>query len=117
MLYTLVLEFASPTYMSVSFSLAIVIWCAVGGRDSVLAAAIGAILVNLLEGRLSDIFVEGWNLMLGVIFVFVVMFMPRGLNGLVGDAWRLLGGRLQKERTIATRPHLQPEPVKSGQEN
>ncbi|WP_397544159.1 urea ABC transporter permease subunit UrtC [Roseovarius salis] len=86
MLYTLVLEFASPTYMSVSFSLAIVIWCAVGGRESVLAAAIGAILVNMLEGRLSDVFVEGWHLMLGVIFVLVVMFMPRGLYGLVVDA-------------------------------
>lgn len=83
MLYTLVLEFASPTYMSVSFSLSIVIWCAVGGRESVIAAAIGAILVNLLEGRLSDVFVEGWNLMLGITFVLVVIFMPRGLYGIV----------------------------------
>ncbi|MGR3570690.1 urea ABC transporter permease subunit UrtC [Brevirhabdus sp.] len=95
MLYTLVLEFASPTYMSVSFSLAIVIWCAVGGRDSVLAAAFGAILVNLLEGRLSDVFVEGWNLILGVVFVLVVMFMPRGIYGLVVDFARAFarGGR------------------------
>lgn len=91
MLYVLVLEFASPTYMSVSFSLAIVIWCAVGGRESVLAAAIGAIIVNALEGRLSDVFVEGWNLLLGVTFVLVVIFMPRGLYGLaqsVGQACR-----------------------------
>lgn len=91
MLYVLVLEFASPTYMSVSFSLAIVIWCAVGGRESVLAAAIGAIIVNALEGRLSDVFVEGWNLLLGVTFVLVVIFMPRGLYGLaqaVGRTFR-----------------------------
>ncbi len=85
MLYTLVLEFASPTYMSVSFSLAIVIWCAVGGRESVIAAAFGAIVVNMLEGRLSDVFVEGWHLILGVIFVLVVMFMPRGIYGLLSD--------------------------------
>lgn len=97
MLYTLVLEFASPTYMSVSFSLAIVIWCAVGGRDSVLAAAIGAILVNMLEGRLSDVFVEGWNLLLGVIFVLVVMFIPRGLNGLFSNAWRIVVGRVRPQ--------------------
>lgn len=90
MLYALVLEFASPTYMSVSFSLAIVIWCAVGGRESVLAAAIGAILVNLAEGRLSDVFVEGWHMMLGVLFVAVVMFMPRGIYGLLVDAGRAL---------------------------
>lgn len=83
MLYTLVLEFASPTYMSVSFSLAIVIWCAVGGRNSVIAAAIGAIIVNILEGQLSDVFVEGWNFILGATFVLVVLFMPRGLYGIV----------------------------------
>jgi len=90
MLYALVLEFASPTYMSVSFSLAIVIWCAVGGRESVLAAAVGAILVNLAEGRLSDVFVEGWHMILGMMFLVVVMFMPRGIYGLLVDAGRVL---------------------------
>ncbi|RYG90021.1 urea ABC transporter permease subunit UrtC [Loktanella sp. IMCC34160] len=93
MLYVLVLEFASPTYMSVSFSLAIVIWCAVGGRESVIAAAFGAIIVNILEGRLSDVFVEGWNLILGAGFVLVVLFMPRGLHGVIAGAGRLLSSR------------------------
>ena len=113
MLYTLVLEFASPTYMSVSFSLAIVIWCAVGGRDSVLAAAVGAILVNLLEGRLSDIYVEGWNLMLGVTFVLVVMFMPRGLHGLLGD----LAGLIRRSAGKSSGAHdLAARSAKTGQE-
>lgn len=83
MLYTLVLEFASPTYMGVAFSLAIVIWVAVGGRESLLGAAVGAILVNLAEGRLSDMFVEGWLLILGLMFIFFVLFLPRGLYGLL----------------------------------
>lgn len=95
MLYTLVLEFASPTYMGVSFSLAIVIWAAVGGRESVIAAAFGAIMVNMLEGRLSDVFVEGWHMMLGVIFVFVVMFMPRGIYGVLSDGTARLRGALR----------------------
>lgn len=115
MLYTLVLEFASPTYMSVSFSLAIVIWCAVGGRGSVLAAAIGAILVNMLEGRLSDVFVEGWNLMLGVTFVLVVMFMPRGLHGVVVDFVQLIGRRLHKS-AIESQSELRNNPSQNGQE-
>ncbi|WP_300438508.1 urea ABC transporter permease subunit UrtC [uncultured Mameliella sp.] len=105
MLYTLVLEFASPTYMGVSFSLAIVIWCAVGGRESVIAAAFGAIVVNMLEGRLSDIFVEGWHLILGVIFVLVVMFMPRGIFGLLVEG-------AQKLRTVGrARPGHAVEPL------
>ncbi|EAU39857.1 ABC transporter, membrane spanning protein [Fulvimarina pelagi HTCC2506] len=91
MLYTLVLQFASPTYMSVSFSLSIVIWCAVGGRESLIGAAIGAIVVNMLEGRLSDVFVEAWLMVLGVLFIAIVLFLPRGLYGLavsVLDAMR-----------------------------
>ncbi|MCZ4258706.1 urea ABC transporter permease subunit UrtC [Sulfitobacter sp. G21635-S1] len=106
MLYTLVLEFASPTYMSVSFSLAIVIWCAVGGRDSIVAAAIGAIVVNVLEGRLSDVFVEGWHLILGAAFVLVVIFMPRGLHGLVTATYRWLAKRSSLAPDSAVLPDL-----------
>ena len=45
MLYTIVMEFASPTFLGVPLSLSIVIWCAVGGRQSLLGAMLGAILV------------------------------------------------------------------------
>jgi len=86
MLYVIVLQFASPTYMNVSFSLAIVIWCAVGGRASILASAMGAIIVNILEGQLSDYFVNGWNLILGFIFIFMVIALPSGLHGLIKSA-------------------------------
>jgi len=83
MLYVIVLQFASPTYMNVSFSLAIVIWCAVGGRESILACAMGAILVSVLENQLSDYFVNGWHLILGFIFIFTVIALPNGLYGLI----------------------------------
>ncbi|SEP08698.1 urea ABC transporter permease subunit UrtC [Aquisalimonas asiatica] len=86
MLYALVLEFASPTYMGLSISLAIVIWAAVGGRESIVAAALGGIGVNMAEGRLSDLFFDQWTLMLGVIFILVVLFLPRGVYGLIDSA-------------------------------
>lgn len=116
MLYTLVLEFASPTYMSVSFSLAVVIWCAVGGRESVIAAAIGAIVVNILEGKLSDAFVDGWNLILGATFVLVVLFMPRGLQGLVAVAaqWRDRAGGDRPRKAPPVTAEVAAEP-KGGQ--
>ena len=81
MLYVLVLEFASPTYMGLAFSLAVVIWVAVGGRNSLVAAALGGIIVNMMEGRLSDLFADVWLLILGVLFILVVLFMPNGLLG------------------------------------
>ena len=94
MLYAMVLEFASPTFMSVALSLSIVIWCAVGGRQSLLAAAIGAILVNAVQGTLSEQFLDTSQLLLGAIFVLTVLFIPRGLAGLLEDlADRVLGKR------------------------
>ena len=83
MIYCLVLEFASPTYMGLSLSLAMVIWAAVGGRESVVAAALGGIAVNMAEGQLSDLFLDQWTLILGVIFIAVVLFLPRGIFGVV----------------------------------
>lgn len=105
MLYVLVLEFASPTYLGVSFSLAIVIWCAVGGRNSLVAAALGGIIVNILEGRLSDMFVEGWMLFLGALFIFVVLFMPSGLFGVFQGLSARVGGHLKRSSSAGSVPN------------
>ena len=48
MLYVIVAEFASPTFMDLSFSITMVVWAAVGGRGSLLGACIGAILINII---------------------------------------------------------------------
>lgn len=86
MLYTVVMEFASPTFLGVSLSLSIVIWCAVGGRQSLLGATFGAILVAGTQGALSEseFFLDSWTLVMGVGFVLIVLFLPNGLAGLVG---------------------------------
>ena len=84
MLYTIVMEFASPTFLDVQLSLGIVIWCAVGGRQSLLGAMLGAIIVTGMQGALSEsaIFLESWTLIMGFLFVVIVLFMPKGLAGL-----------------------------------
>jgi urea transport system permease protein len=85
MLYTVVMEFASPTFMSVQLSLSIVIWCAVGGRQSLLGAMLGAILVAGVQGALSEseMFLDSWTLIMGGLFVLIVLFLPNGLASLI----------------------------------
>ncbi|MBY5987214.1 urea ABC transporter permease subunit UrtC [Roseovarius atlanticus] len=87
MLFVLVSEFASPTFMDLSFSVTMVVWAAVGGRSSLLGACIGAILINFIEAQVSEIeaLVEAWKAIIGLIFVLVVLFLPRGLGGLAHD--------------------------------
>jgi len=85
MLYTVVMEFASPTFLGVQLSLSVVIWCAVGGRSSLLGAVLGAVLVAGMQGMLSEseTFLDTWTLVMGAMFVLVVLFLPKGLAGLV----------------------------------
>lgn len=85
MLYTIVMEFASPTFLGVSLSLSVVIWCAVGGRQSLLGAMLGAIIVTGMQGTLSgtEAFLDTWMLIMGFVFVLVVLLLPKGLAGAV----------------------------------
>jgi urea transport system permease protein len=92
MLYTVVMEFASPTFLGVQLSLSVVVWCAVGGRQSLVGAFLGAMLVAGMQGALSEsaAFLETWTLVMGALFVLVVLFLPTGLAGLAHGAWSWL---------------------------
>ena len=103
MLYVIAAEFASPTFMDLAFSITMVVWAAVGGRASLLGACIGAILINLIEATVSEteMFVEAWQAIIGLLFVLVVLFLPRGLAGLANDItdW-VLGARKQSRQAL-----------------
>ena len=93
MLYVIAAEFASPTFMNIGFSISMVVWAAVGGRWSLLGACLGAIMLNVVEATVSETetLVEAWQLIIGAIFLFVVLVMPRGLAGFIqqGADWGL----------------------------
>ncbi len=95
MLYTVVMAFASPTFISVQLSLSIVIWCAVGGRASLIGAALGALLVTGVQGSLSETpaFLDTWMLIMGALFIAVVLFLPGGLISLLHMGMARLGAR------------------------
>jgi urea transport system permease protein len=97
MLYVIVAEFASPTFMDLNFSISMVVWAAVGGRASLLGACIGAILINTISATVSEMegFAEAWKAIIGLIFVIVVLYLPHGLAGLAHD----LIDRLLRRRT------------------
>jgi len=102
MLYTIVMEFASPTFLGVPLSLSIVIWCAVGGRQSLVGAMLGAIVVAGTQGALSEseAFLDTWTLIMGALFVLVVLLLPNGLASLP-DLIRYRWAKAAKERRKA----------------
>ncbi len=90
LLYVLVAEFASPSFLDLSFSVTMVVWAAVGGRASILGACIGAILINMIEAQVSETeaLVEAWKAIIGLIFVLVVIWLTQGLGGFAHDVMR-----------------------------
>jgi urea transport system permease protein len=107
MLYVIVAEFASPTFMDLTFSISMVVWAAVGGRSSLLGACIGAILINTIAATVSETkgFAEAWKAIIGFIFVIVVLYLPYGLAGLAHDLIdRITGRRRAIRRVAAERP-------------
>lgn len=91
MLYVIAAEFASPSFLDISFSISMVVWAAVGGRSSLIGAAIGAILINTIEATASEseMLQESWKFIIGMVFILVVLFLPRGLAGLAQDTLSL----------------------------
>jgi len=112
MLYTIVMEFASPTFLGVQLSLSIVVWCAVGGRQSLVGALLGAILVAGMQGALSEseVFLDTWTLVMGALFVLVVLFLPNGLASL-GEK---LAEKIGQMRGTAARTAVPGKPVAGG---
>jgi urea transport system permease protein len=101
MFYVVVSEFASPTFMDLTFSITMVVWAAVGGRSSILGACIGAILINMISATVSETagFAEAWKVIIGLVFVLVVLYLPRGFAGLAHDLIdRLLSRRKTPSR-------------------
>ena len=84
-MFTLQVGFMSPTLVGIVPSIEMVIFCAVGGRLSLLGAVYGALLVNWAKTAFSEGFPELWLFGLGGLFIAVVMFFPNGLAGIYND--------------------------------
>jgi urea transport system permease protein len=85
----------NPGEMSPANSIEMVIWVATGGRGTLIGPIIGAGVVNGLKTWFTGVFPEFWLYALGLIFVLVTLFLPRGIVGLV----LMVRERLQARRT------------------
>jgi len=68
--------------MSPANSIEIAIWTAVGGRGTLIGPVIGAAAVSLAKSFFTQALPEYWLYMLGLIFILVTLYLPRGIAGL-----------------------------------
>lgn len=86
----------NPAEIAPIASIYLAVWVAIGGRGRLYGAVIGAAFVSLLStwftgGQAPDLklgfstvkWVDWWQVLLGVSFVVVTLFAPKGIGGLV----------------------------------
>ncbi|WMS44969.1 urea ABC transporter permease subunit UrtC [Acuticoccus sp. MNP-M23] len=84
----------NPAEIAPIASIYLAVWVAIGGRGRLYGAIIGAAVVSLLStwftgGRAPDLnlglftieWVDWWQVLLGVSFVLVTLFAPKGIGG------------------------------------
>lgn len=71
----------NPGEMQPANSIEMAIWVAVGGRSTLVGAALGAAVVNGAKSWLTGSFPEIWLYFLGMLFILVTLFLPKGLLG------------------------------------
>jgi urea transport system permease protein len=101
-LFTLNIGVISPAMIGVVPSIEMVVWVAVGGRESLVGAVLGTLLVNFGKDKVSSAFPELWLYAMGALFVLVVTVLPDGLSGLSAMLWR--GPRGEARKTLRMRP-------------
>jgi len=75
----------NPSEFSPANSIEAVIWVAVGGRGTLIGAALGAVLVNGAKTILTGALPEVWLFALGALFIAVTLFLPKGILGLANQ--------------------------------
>ncbi len=89
----------NPSELATDKSLEAVVWCAVGGRGTIVGPIIGAISVNALKSWATTAFPDYWLIILGVLFILIVLFMPKGIVGLpaqIRTVWQWAKSKMDK---------------------
>jgi urea transport system permease protein len=91
-LFTLNLSVISPAMIGVMPSIEMIVWVAVGGRESLAGAILGTLLVNFGKDAISSAFPDFWLYVMGALFVLVVTMMPQGISGFIESLFRSAKG-------------------------
>ena len=78
LLYVYYHKYIHPTSLSITSSAEALLGVIAGGSGTLGGPAVGAALVLLLKNYASA-YLERWNMLLGLVFLFIVLVMPAGI--------------------------------------
>ena len=85
-------KYIHPVSLSLANSAEGLLAVIAGGSGTLAGPLVGAAIVMLLKNYVSA-YIERWNMLLGFVFVFIVVFMPEGVVPGVKRLWRRFSSR------------------------
>jgi len=73
----------TPQEIGASASILMIAGVALGGRASLFGPALGAMAIGFGQSTLASSWPSGWIYVLGLVFILVTLFLPKGLASLV----------------------------------
>jgi urea ABC transporter permease protein UrtC len=93
--FAAVSNYAAPDMLGTLLSIEMLTWVAIGGRNYIAGALVGVFALRWLNVEVSTFLPTSWPLVVGLFFVAVVLFFPRGIVGSLASlrtAWSTRGG-------------------------
>jgi branched-chain amino acid transport system permease protein len=100
--YTLHFQFCSQSAISVDMTTTVLLMTFVGGTGTFWGPMLGVLVYVILQNYLSDI-TDRWPLFMGLIFVFMVLFVPGGLTQIIRSVKNLFAGKRGPGKPIAAK--------------
>lgn len=80
--YALFFEFSSVSAISIDMTTTVLLMTFIGGTGSFGGPILGAVVFTYLQDFLSDI-TDRWPLIMGLIFIVMVLYVPKGTSGVI----------------------------------
>lgn len=100
--YTLHFQFCSQSAISVDMTTTVLLMTFVGGTGTFWGPMVGSLVYVILQNYLSDI-TDRWPLFMGLIFVFMVLFIPGGLTQIIQSVRTLFSGKNGTGKSLAVK--------------
>jgi len=110
-MFVLNVGFMSPKLVTIEPSIYMVIFCAVGGRMSLIGAVYGTLIISFGRTYFSEQFPGLWLYLMGAVFILVTMIFPDGLAGIVTTIGKKISQTWGSRSTKSSGKQQTPQPA------
>ena len=99
--------YVATEYLYWTTSGEVVIMSVIGGVGTLIGPMLGAFFLLYFENVVQAEIGEQWLLVLGLVFMFMVIFLPGGFADVIRRTWRGMGKRIRRRRHNV--PDMEPD--------